>query len=60
MKKKKFRDLKLHIKLGLVKNFVKVLNRNSNGFLCLKEKFPKVTDTKIKVGIFVCLQIKNW
>ena len=45
----------LHIKLGLVKNFVKALDKNSDA---LKELFPRVSDAKIKEGIFVGPQIR--
>lgn len=49
----------LHIKLGLMKNFVKAMDRNGNGFLYLKEKFPRISDAKIKEGIFVGPQIRE-
>ena len=48
----------LHIKLGLFKNFVKALDKNGAGFHYLKEKFPHVSDSKIKEGIFVGPQIR--
>ena len=48
----------LHIKLGLFKNFVKALDKNGAGFHYLKEKFPRVSDSKIKEGIFVGPQIR--
>jgi len=48
----------LHIKLGLFKNFVKALDKNGTGFYYLKEKFPCVSDSKIKEGIFVGAQIR--
>ena len=48
----------LHIKLGLYKNFVKALDKNVAGFHYLKEKFPRVSDSKIKEGIFVGPQIR--
>ena len=47
----------LHIKLGLFKNFVKALDKNGAGFHYLKEKFPRVSDSKINEGIFVGPQI---
>jgi hypothetical protein len=47
----------LHIKLRLFKNFVKEMDKNSAGFHYLKEKFPHVSDAKIKEGIFVGPQI---
>jgi hypothetical protein len=43
----------LHIKLGLMKNFVKAMDRNGDGFQYLKLKFPTLSDSKIKEGIFV-------
>ncbi|KAI6652464.1 hypothetical protein LOD99_7478 [Oopsacas minuta] len=41
----------LHIKLGLMKNFVKAIveyNKEGEDFKYLKDKFPKVNDAKIK------------
>ena len=44
----------LHIKLGLMKNFVKALaKQNSNGFEFLCEKFTELSQAKLKEGIFV-------
>ncbi|GBN04543.1 hypothetical protein AVEN_205689-1 [Araneus ventricosus] len=43
----------LHIKLGLMKNFVKAMDYGGSGFQYLRLKFPKVSETKIKEGIFV-------
>ena len=48
----------LHIKLGLMKNFVKAMD-NTPGFMYLKQKFPKISDVKIKKGIFVGPQIQS-
>lgn len=42
----------LHIKLGLMKNFVKALDRDGSGFLFLCEKFKRKSMEKIKAGIF--------
>ncbi|KAK3882315.1 hypothetical protein Pcinc_013307 [Petrolisthes cinctipes] len=39
----------LHIKLGLMKQFVKALNQESAAFKYLLEFFPKLSETKIKV-----------
>ena len=48
----------LHIKLGLMKNFVKALaKQNSNGFEFLCEKFTELSRAKLKEGIFVGPQI---
>jgi hypothetical protein len=49
----------LHIKLGLIKHFIKAMDKNGSGFLYLKEKFPKIRDAKIKEGIFVGPQIRQ-
>ena len=48
----------LYIKLGLFKNFVKALDKNAAGFHYLKEKFPRVSDSKVKEGIFMRPQIR--
>jgi hypothetical protein len=51
----------LHIKLGLMKNFVKALAKDpeNKGLTYLKTKFPKLSTEKIKAGIFVGPQIKK-
>lgn len=49
----------LHIKRGLLKNFLKPLVRNGDGFLYLKEKFPKLSEAKIDEGIFFGPQISQ-
>ena len=41
----------LHIKLGLYKQFVKVLRKDSPAFEFLHECFPKLSDAKIKEGV---------
>ena len=43
----------LRIKLGLLKIFIKTLDKNGAGFHYFKEKFLRVSDSKIKEGIFV-------
>jgi len=43
----------LHIKLGLMKNFVKDMDKTSHGFQYVRNKFPNVNDAKIKEGIFI-------
>jgi hypothetical protein len=48
----------LHIKLGLMKNSIKTLDRNGPAFSFLCEKFPKHRRKKIKVGIFFGPQIR--
>lgn len=49
----------LHIKLGLMKNFVKAMNKDGKGFQYLKTKFPRISETKLKEGIFVGPQIRE-
>jgi hypothetical protein len=51
--------LPLHIKLGLMKNFVKAMNKHGKHFEYLREKFPKLSDAKLKEGIFIGLQIRG-
>lgn len=48
----------LHIKLGLMKQFVKAMDRNGQGFAYLTTKFPRLSDAKIKEGVFVGPQIR--
>lgn len=47
----------LHIKLGLMKQFVKALDCAL--FKYLTDKFPNLSDAKIKAGIFVGPQIRE-
>jgi len=47
----------LHIKLGLMKNFVKAMDRTGSAFKYLAEKFPRLSEAKIKEGVFVGPQI---
>jgi len=49
----------LHIKLGLVKNFVKCVDKTGRGFEYLRNKFPNVSDAKIKDGVFIGPQIRE-
>jgi hypothetical protein len=48
----------LHIKLGLIKVFVKALKQESDSFAYLKRKFPNLSEAKIKEGVFVGPQIR--
>jgi hypothetical protein len=50
----------LHIKLGLMKNFVKAMNKSGHGFQYLQTKFPRISDAKIKEGIFIGPQIRKY
>ena len=49
----------LHIKLGLMKNFVKAIDRTLPAFRYLHEKFPRLSEAKIKEGVFVGPQIRE-
>jgi len=43
----------LHIKLGLMKNFVKALDVKGPTFTYLCGKFPRLTFEKVKAGVFI-------
>jgi len=49
----------LHIKLGLMKNFVKSIDKTSRGFEYVRNEFPNVSDANIKEGIFIGPQIRE-
>lgn len=50
----------LHIKLGLMKNFIKAKDHMGKAFFFFpKSKFLGISDAKIKEGIFVGLQIRK-
>ncbi|GBN44888.1 hypothetical protein AVEN_120460-1 [Araneus ventricosus] len=49
----------LHIKLGLVKNLVKAMDKNGPAIKYLHEKFPRLSVAKIKKVVFVEPQIKQ-
>ena len=49
----------LQIKLGLMKNSVKALNKNGQSFRFLQTKFPYVSDTKFCAGVFNGPQIRE-
>ena len=49
----------LHIKLGLMKNFVKALHKNGAAFQHLSTVFPGLSAAKLKEGIFVGPQIQE-
>lgn len=48
-----------HVKLGLMKNYVKAMDQRGNGFLHLKEKFTYISNAKLKEGIFVGPEIRK-
>ena len=43
----------LHIKIGLIKQFVKALNKDSKCFKYVCQSFPQLSEAKLKEGIFV-------
>jgi hypothetical protein len=47
----------LHIQLGLMKIFVKALDRKGQPFVYLRNKFPKLSEAKVEEGIFIGPQI---
>jgi hypothetical protein len=49
----------LHIKLGLIKNLVKAMNIEGDGFNYLRQKFPRISEAKMKEGIFVGPQVRK-
>ena len=49
----------LHIKLGLIKPFVKALNKESACFKYIQEKFPYLSAETVKEGVFVGSQIRK-
>ena len=50
----------MHINLGLFKQFVKGLRKDSPAFEFLHKCFPKLSDAKIKEGVFVGPQIQKF
>jgi hypothetical protein len=40
-----------------MKSFVKAMNKHCKDFVYLRETFPKLSDAKLKEGIFIELQI---
>ena len=49
----------LHIKLGLVKQFIKALSPESEAFKHVRLMFPKLSEAKVKGGIFIGPQIRR-
>ena len=50
----------LQIKLGLMKQFVKALNKEGAYFKYIQEKFSKLNAEKVKEGVFVGPQIRKF
>lgn len=49
----------LHIKLGLIKQLVKALDKEQPMFKFLQDKFPRLSTAKISEGVFVGPQIRE-
>lgn len=49
----------LHIKLGIMKQFVKALDKSSPCFQYIASKFPHLSDAKVKEGTFDGPQIRK-
>lgn len=49
----------LHIKLGLMKQFVKALDKDGQCFMYIGQKFPTISDAKLKQGVFDGPQIRT-
>ena len=49
----------LRIKLGLMKNFVKAMDKDGEAFKYLVKEFPHISDAKLKAGIFIGSQIRH-
>ena len=49
----------LHIKLGLIKQFVKALDTKSEAYIYIRSMFPKLSEAKVKGGIFIGPQVRK-
>ena len=49
----------LHIKLGLMRSFIRAVNKEGKAFTFLKQKFPRVSEAKLTAGIFDGPQIRE-
>jgi len=48
----------MHLKFGMMKNVVKAMNQEEDAFNYLREKFPRLSEIKLKEGIFIGPQIR--
>jgi len=48
----------MHLKLGTMKNSVKAMNQKEAAFTYLRERFPRLSEIKLKVCIFIGPQIR--
>ena len=49
----------MHLKLGLTINSVKTMNQEEAAFAYLREKFPRLSEAKLKEGMFIGPQIRD-
>ena len=49
----------MHIKLGLMKNFVKSMDKTGHGFEYVRNNFQNMSDAKVKEDIFIGPQIRE-
>ena len=49
----------LHVKLGLMRNFVKALDKDQAGFAYLRDTFPGLSKAKLVEGVFIGPQIRQ-
>ena len=48
-----------HLKVRLMKNYVKAMNQEEAAFTCLWEKFPRLSEAKFEEGIFIGIPIRD-
>ena len=51
--------LPLHSKLGLMKNYIKALDKDGPTFRFLQKKFPRISEAKLQAGVFDGPQIRE-
>ena len=49
----------MHIKVGLIKQFVTAIDKESAAFKYLQDLFPQLSEAKVKIGTFIGPQIKK-
>jgi len=49
----------MHFRFGLMKIFVKAMNQEEAAFTYLREKFPKLSEAKLKEGVLIGPQIRE-
>jgi hypothetical protein len=50
----------MNLKLSLMKIFVKAMNQEAAAFTYLQEKFPRLSEAKLKEGIFIGPQMQDF